>query len=59
LGVGPGVVPVPQERPDANVDIACGSWKVVTAAGLTPVEISERMNVAAFTAAAESRLAVV
>ena len=41
------------------MDIACASWNVVTAAGLTPLVISERMNVTALTAAAESRLAVV
>ena len=41
------------------MDIACGSWNVVTAAGLTPVVISDRMNVTALIEAAEFRSAEV
>ena len=41
------------------MDIDCASWNVVTAAGLTPVVISCRMNVTALTEAAEFRLAEV
>ena len=39
--------------------IACGSWNVVTVAGVTPLVIRLRMKVVALTAAAELSVAVV
>jgi hypothetical protein len=41
------------------VFIACGSWNVVTAAGVTPEVIRPRMNVTALRAAAELSVALV